>query len=400
MSYTQTPPRGLTVIVALLTMIGPFTIDAYLPSFPAIEAEFNISRGLLSQSLGFYLAAFAISTLILGPLADRLGRRKIILGSLLFYIAASVGNALASDYNTFLFFRLLQGVAAGGGLVAGRAMIRDVYSPQDAHRAMARVMMMFAIAPAIAPIIGGWLHDVFGWHSVFYFLALFASSVFLLVLFHIPETLAADHRQSFHPIKVARVYGRTLMHLRFLSLIFMVATYFGGLFLYIAGAPTFIFDFLNLGSNDFAVMFVPMVVGLIFGSGLSARLAHRWPVERTIRLALVLMIVGAILNMLQSLLLTPMISTSIIPLVLYTTGIGIAMPAMMVLALDCFPRNRGTASALQGFVQMMANALIASIAVPLLSQHPSHLAIGQVVLLLATLLLWWRLPAASVEKIK
>lgn len=398
MSHTQTPPRGLITIIALMTMIGPFTIDSYLPSFPAIEAEFSISRALLSQSLGFYLMAFAISTLVLGPLADRLGRRQIILSSLLFYIVASIGCALANDYSTFFLFRIMQGIAAGGGLVAGRAMIRDIYSPQDAHRAMARIMMLFAIAPAIAPVIGGWLHDLFGWHSVFYFLALFASVVFFLVLIHIPETLVPAHRQSFHPANVARVYGRTLTHHRFLSLIFIVACYFGGLFLYIAGAPTVIFDFLKLGSGDFAVMFVPMVAGLIFGAGLSGRLAHRWPMDRTIKLALALMLVGALLNTIQSLWLTSMIITSVIPLALYTSGIGIALPAMTVLSLDCFPNNRGTASALQGFVQMLGNALVASLAVPLLSQQPSHLAVGQLILLSCALLLWWQLPLLATQQ--
>ena len=378
-----------------MTMIGPFTVDTYLPSFPSIEAEFSISRGLLSQSLGFYLAAFAISTLVLGPLADRLGRRQVIFGSLLFYIAASIGCALANNYSSFLFFRLMQGAAAGGCLVAGRAMIRDAYQPQDAHRAMSRVMMLFAVAPAIAPIIGGWLHDLFGWHSVFYFLALYASAVCLMVFLLIPETLAPALRQSFHPLSVARVYGRTLVHRRFLSLIFMVACYFGGMFLYIAGAPTLIFDFLKLGSSDFAVLFVPMVVGLIFGAWLTGQLAHRWPMERTIKLALSLMALGALFNVAQTLWLTTMIVTTMIPLALYTCGIGIAMPAMMVLSLDCFPNNRGTASALQGFVQMMTNALLASLAVPLLSDRPSHLALGQLLLLAAALLLWWRLPAAS-----
>lgn len=395
MPYSKTPPRGLTIIVALMTMIGPFTIDTYLPSFPAIEADFNISRALLSQSLGFYLAAFAISTLILGPLADRLGRRQVILGSLLFYIAASIGCALSNDYSSFLIYRILQGVAASGGLVAGRAIIRDVYSPQDAHSAMSRVMMLFAIAPAIAPIIGGWLHDIFGWHSIFYFLAIYTCLIFLLVLFYIPETLAPALRQSFHPVSVARIYGRTLTHRRFLSLVFIVASYFSGLFLYIAAAPTVIFDFLNLDSGDFSVMFVPMVAGLIFGAGLSGRLAYRWPVERTIKLSLSLMLLGAVFNVAQALLFEPMISTFVIPLVLYTCGIGIAMPAMTVLSLDCFPNNRGTASALQGFVQMMANALVASLAVPLLSQQPSHLALGQFVLLASALLIWWRLPAAA-----
>lgn len=379
-------------------MIGPFTIDSYLPSFPAIEAEFSINRALLSQSLGFYLAAFAISTLLFGPLADRLGRRRVILISLLFYIVASIGCALANDYSTFLLYRIMQGAAAAGGLVAGRAVIRDIYSPQDAHHAMSRIMMLFALAPAIAPVIGGWLHDLFGWHSVFYFLALFASIIFFLVLFHVPETLLPASRQSFHPVHVARVYGHTLMHRRFQSLIFIIACYFGGLFLYIAGAPTFIFEFLNLGSSDFAVMFVPMVAGLIFGSWLSGRLAHRWPVERTIKLALVVMAVGAMLNMIQSLWLSPMITTSVIPLTLYTSGIGIAMPAMTVMSLDCFPNNRGTASALQGFVQMMANALIASLAVPLLSQQADHLALGQLVLFACALLLWWYLPTHSTQQ--
>ena len=392
MPYSQTPPRGLTTIIALMTMIGPFTIDSYLPSFPAIEAEFNISRALLSQSLGLYLAAFAISTLFFGPLADRLGRRWVILISLLFYIVASVGCALSNDYNTFLFFRLMQGIAAAGGLVTGRAIIRDVYSPQDAHHVLSRIMMLFAIAPAIAPVIGGWLHELFGWHSVFYFLALFAVIIFFLVLFHIPETLNAEHRQSLHPVNVARVYGRTLMHHRFQVLIFIVAFYFAGLFLYIAGAPTIIYDFLELESSDFALMFFPMVVGLIFGAWLSGRLAHSWPMERTINLALTLMLIGTVLNMVQALWLTPMVISFVIPLMLYSSGIGIAMPAMTVLALDCFPKNRGTASALQGFVQMMANAFVASLAVPFLNQQPNHLAVGQLLLLLVALFLWWRLP--------
>ena len=392
MSYKKTPPRGLTTIIAMMTMIGPFTIDSYLPSFPDIESEFNISHALLSQSLSSYLVAFAISTLILGPLADRLGRRHVIFGSLLFYIAASIGCALSTDYNTFLIFRLLQGAAAGGGLVAGRAMIRDVYSPQDAHRAMSRVMMLFAVAPAIAPIIGGWLHDLFGWHSVFYFLAIYASAVFFLVYFYLAETLVPALRQSFHPVKVARVYGRTLVHSRFLLLVFVVASSFGGMFLYIAGAPTVIFDFLKLGSTDFGVMFVPIVIGLILGSGLSSRLAHRWPIESTIKLALTLMVLAALMNVTQAFWLTTMISTTVLPLALYACGMGIAMPALTVMALDCFPNNRGTASALQGFVQMIANALVASFAVPLLSFQPSYLALAQLALLFFAILLWWKLP--------
>lgn len=391
MPYSKTPPRGLTTLIAFLTMIGPFTIDTYLPSFPDIEAEYGVSRALLSQSLGFYLVAFAFSTLAFGPLTDRFGRRIIILCSLALYIFASVSCATANDYQSFLFYRTIQGIAAAGGLVAGRAIIRDVFSPQDAHHAMSRIMMLFAIAPAIAPVIGGWLHDLFGWHSIFYFLAAYAALIFLSTLYLIPETLNQSHRQSLRPVSITRVYINSLKHKRFVFLILIIACYFGGLFLYIAGAPTVIFNFLELGVGDFAYMFFPLVGGLIFGAWLSGRLAHRWEIERTIKLALTLMLSGSILNMLQAVWLQPMIITSFIPLMIYTCGIGIAMPAMTILALDCFPMNRGTASALQGFIQMLGNAAIASFVTPFLSMHPSHLAFGQLSLLIIALLLWWRL---------
>ncbi len=397
MAHSETPPKYLTLIVALLTMIGPFTIDTYLPSFPAIETEFEVSRALLTQSMAFYLAAFAISTLVWGPLSDRLGRRTVVISTLLLYLFASIGCALAGDYASFLFFRLLQGVAAGGGLAAGRTMIRDVHSPQDAQHAMSRVMMLFALAPAVAPMFGGWLQEAFGWRSVFYFLALYSALMLVMILLWISETLPTSMRQSFHPVNVARIYGYILIHRRFQSLVFMLACYFGGMFLYIAGAPTVVFDFLKLDVNDFGILFVPLVVGLISGAWLSGHLAHRWHADRTVMLALTLMMLGAVLNTAQALYLSPLVVTTIIPLVFYSTGIGIAMPVMTVLSLDCFPQNRGAASAMQGFVQMMGNALIASLAVPLLGHRPDWMALGQLSLVVIALLLWRYLPAPSAQ---
>jgi len=392
-AHNATLPKHLTLVIALLTMIGPFSIDTYLPSFPAIEAEFNVSRALLSQSLAFYLAAFSISTLVWGPLSDRLGRRMVVMLSLFLFLFASLGCALASNYGQFLFFRLLQGVASGGGLAAGRTMLRDVYPPQEAQRALARAMMLFAMAPAVAPVIGGWLHDAFGWRSVFYFLSLYSALILVAFIVWITETLPISMRQSFHPLNVARVYGHTLIHRRFQSLVFMIACYFGGLFLYIVGAPTVIFDFLKLGVNDFAILFVPMVGGIIFGAWLSGRLAHHWHGERTVSLAITLMILGAALNAVQALFLAPQTLTTVIPLVFYSTGVGIAMPAITVLALDCFPKNRGAASAVQGSVQTMSNALIASLAVPMLGHYPQWMALGQASLIAIALLLWRFLPA-------
>ena len=388
-SGSETRP-WLTLIAALLSMVGPFSIDTYLPSFPDIEATFGISRAVLSQSLGVYLVAFAVSTLFWGPLADRIGRRRVILASLSLYILGSAGCALANNTQTFLLLRTLQGLAASGGFIAGRAMIRDAHGADAAHRAMSQVTLLFAIAPAIAPVLGGWLHDQFGWRSVFWFLTGFGILLIGLVAV-IEETLPRAQRQSFHPIAVFRVYSQTLKHRQFLALVLSLSLTFAGLFLYIAGAPTVIYDFLGLGSDDFSLQFIPMVGGLMLGAFLSSRLAHRWPTRRTITVGFDLVALAVLLNLVQAAFFEAGILTVIGPLVIYAFGLAIAMPALTILALDCFPHQRGTAASMQGFLQMLINAGIASIAVPLLHTRWLHFALGQLTFLLLALLLWYQI---------
>jgi len=367
-------------------MLAPFSIDAYLPAFPGIEVEFAVDRAMLSQSLGVYLAAFAISTLFWGPLSDRIGRRLVILGSSILYVLASAGCALANDIDSFLVLRIMQGLAASGGLVAGRSMIRDAYSAEDAHKAMSHVMLMFAIAPAIAPLVGAWLYDVWGWHSIFWFLTSLGGLLIVLVIF-VDETLSHSRRQSAHPLAVIKVYARMMLHGRFLALVFSVSFAFAGLFLYIAGAPTVIYDFLGLESHDFSVQFLPMVGGMMLGSYISSRLAHYWPTTRTITLGLVIMVVAVIVNLIQVWLFQAQILTVIGPLVLYSLGMAIIMPAVTILALDCFPENRGAAAAMQSFIQMSICAGVASVAVPLLHTQWLYFVMGQAAFLLIALLL-------------
>ncbi len=389
-SSAERPPvvrRYLTVVTALLSMVGPFTIDTYLPSFPAIEADFGVDRVMLSHSLSVYLAAFAVSTLFWGPLADRLGRRRVILASLSTYTLAAIGCAMATQMTSFLWFRTVQGLAASGGFIAGRAMIRDAHEPQAAHRAMSQVTLLFAVAPAIAPVLGGWLHDQLGWRSVFWFLTGFGILLIGLVAC-IEETLAPAQRQSLQPSAVLQVYARTLRQRRFLGLVLCLALAFAGLFLYIAGAPTVIYDFLGLGSEDFGVQFIPMVGGMMLGAFLSSRLAHRWPVQHTVLGGLGLVTLAVLLNLLLALLFEPGILTVIGPLVMYAFGLAVAMPAITLLALDCFPRHRGTAASMQGFLQMLINAGVASVAVPLLHTQWLHFVLGQLAFLLLALLSW------------
>jgi len=389
-SLTRPGTRHLTLIAALLSMLGPFSIDTYLPSFPAIELEFGVSRAVLSQSLAVYLLAFAASTLVWGPLADRFGRRLVILVSMFLYTLGSIGCALADSAEVFLLLRIAQGLAASGGFIASRAMIRDAHDADSARRAMSQVMLLFALSPAIAPVLGGWLHEQFGWRSVFWFLSGFGMMLVVMGFF-IKETLVHEHRQSIHPGAVVRVYIDSLRNKRFPALILSLAFAFAGLFLYIAGAPTVIYDFLGLGSEDFGWLFIPIVVGLMLGASISSRLAHRWPANRTISAGYGLMIIAAILNLLATAFTAASILTVIGPLVLFVLGLAILMPAITVLALDCLPHHRGTAASMQGFLQMITNAAVASIAVPLLHARWPHFVSGQLVFLLLAVMLWLRL---------
>jgi len=199
-----------------------------------------------------------------------------------------------------------------------------------------------------------------------------------------------EQRRSIHPASVVRVYTAAVLNRRFLFLVLSLALSFGGLFLYIAGAPTVIYDFLGLGSDDFGWFFIPMVAGMMLGATISGRLAHLWPARRTITAGLVTMTFAAVLNLATAYLAPASIFSVVGPVVLYVLGLAVMMPAITVLALDCLPTHRGTAASLQGFVQTAANSAVASIAVPLLHTRWLHFVLGQLLFLFLAAGFWCR----------
>ncbi len=387
-SYKISNPIWLIITLALLTMVGPFTIDTYLPSFPSIETYYHVDRMLMSQSIAIYIFASAISTLIWGALSDSIGRKIVIYGTLIIYIGASVGCAFSPDFSSFLIFRMLQGVASSGGMIVGRAIVRDAFSSEQAHRVMAYIMMVFALAPAIAPVIGGYLHDIFGWQSVFYFLAVYGVVIGVLTKITLPETLRHEDKTSFHPVAVFKVYFKTLTNKRFQAVIFTLGISFGGLFLYITGSPAIVFDILQLDSSSFGYTFIPMTSGIVLGAFVSGKLSHSFSAKKIVSFSLIIMLIASVLNIMQLLWMEVTIFSVVAPLTLYAFGIALQMPALSVLALDCFPHNRGSASAVQGFVQSMVASLVTAIVVPIVASDLSSFVIAQVSFLVTALLLW------------
>ena len=386
---TRASTRRLALVVVALAIIAPFTIDTYLPSLPDIGSEFDVSDFYLQQTLSLYLIAFAAMTLVYGPLSDTFGRRRVVLISVILYIVTSIGCALAASARELLLLRVAQGVAASGGIVIGRAIVRDRFSGATAQRVMSRIMLVFPIAPAFAPIIGGWLHDLAGWRSVFWFLALLGVAVWLGVAWQLPETLPPAERHPGHPRAIAAAYARALGHPRFMLMVFAIAFSFAGMFVYVAGSPALLYGALGLGANDFGLLFVPLVLGLMTGAYISGRIAGRRSHEQGVALGFRIMLAAAAIGLALNVSVTPTLISTVAPLALYACGLALALPNLTLLSLDLFPRNRGLASAVQSFIHTGGSALAAGLVVPLLDGDVVRFATGALLLCLSGVACWY-----------
>ena len=378
----------LTFLLAGLSMLGPFSIDTYMPSFPDMAASLHATPLQLQQTLSVYLLAFGLMMLLHGALSDAFGRRPVILVSLVAFMAASVGCVLSNQIEQLLVFRALQGLSAGAGMVVGRAMIRDLYAGHEAQRLMSQVTMIFGISPAIAPVIGGWLQIGFGWHAVFVFMAAMGALLFVASWRYLPETLPPVARQPFAARSLARNYRMVFGNRTFLLLSGAVALHFAGFFLYIASAPVFVIEHLKLGESQFVWLFAPAISGVILGAFLSGKLAGRISSTTTVKYAYGVLFAAAAINLAYNLALTPSMPWAVLPIALYSTGMALAMPSITLLALDVFPLNRGLVSSLQGFVQTTLNAVVAGAISPLVSFSTVYLAVGMLAFLLLGRLAW------------
>lgn len=356
----------LALILAGLATLGPFSIDTYLPSFGAVAEHFDVTLVQVQGTLSYYLVALAFMMLFHGALSDSFGRRPVILVALGVYTVAAVGCAFAPSFGWLLASRVLQGCAAGAGIIVGRAIIRDRFEGAQAHKLMAQVTMLFGLAPSVAPILGGYLHTFFGWQSVFIFLALLGLLLLAMCFFALPETLPVAGRAPFHPLPLSRAYLSIFRSTRFVALALSLGFGFGGFLLYVASASDFVTNILGLSELGFAWLFVPLVIGLVGGSYLTNLTAGRVAPDIMARYGYGLMLVGAVFNVGYNAFFAPQVPWAVLPLVFYTLGAALQAPIITLYALDLFPRNRGLAASLQGFIQTMIFAGVSSFIVPLI----------------------------------
>lgn len=389
--------RRLPPIIAGLSILGPFAIDTYLPAFGSIGHELGATQIEVQQTLTAYMVPFAVMALWHGALSDALGRRRVVLVGLVAFAVASLGAASAGSIEALWTWRALQGAVAGVGMTVGRAVVRDVADGPHAQRMMAQATMFFAIAPAIAPIIGGGIDLVAGWRGVFVFLALLALGMAAFCWRFLPETLPLAQRQSMRPGPMARAYASLVATPAFLRLAAVLALNFAGFFVYVLGAPAFLSGVLGLGPTEFAWLFVPSVAGTVLGAFLSSRLAHRLSPVRTIALGYTIMAAAVLVNLAQSLLMDPVrVPWATLPIGLYTVGLGLAMSPLQVMLLDTFAQRRGMAASGMAFTQSSGNALVAGAIAPLLWHSAATMAAGSLVTLaLGGLIFAWHVRTLS-----
>ncbi len=380
--------RLLIVILAALSMLGALSIDAYLPALPAIAAEFSATDAAVQQTLTAYVLAFAIMTLFYGTLSDSFGRRPVILISLFFYLLSSVGTALANSLEMLIVFRLFQGFSAGGGAVVARAIVGDMVSGAKAHRAMSYINVVFGLAPAIAPILGGWLQSAFGWRSIFIFITLFTLVLLVACAVFLRESLPLEKRAAFQLRVVLANYWKVGSHGFFILRSISTALAFSGIMIYVAAAPAFIINILHLSVTDFGWLFLPLIGGMILGSFAAGRLSHRVKPRAIISASFVIMLVAMAVNLAYCAWFPVRVPWAVLPLFIYAFGAALGTPVMSMITLEMFPRMRGLAASFQTFLFMLLFALVSGIIVPLLFGSPFKFALGTGVGAVLSLVCW------------
>jgi len=379
---------GLTLLLAMLTALGPLSMDMYLPSLPDIAHVLGAPVARTQLTISSYLVGFAAGQMIYGPLSDRYGRRPVLLAAVALYLASTLACAAAQSVDLLIAARLLQGISGSGAIVLARAIVRDVYSGVQAARELSLMGSISATAPIVAPMIGGVLQAVFGWRANFFCMSAGGLIALLVAGRLLPETLRPGNRaQSLSVFSMMRGYGAVARHRGFLIYLGIITTTYAGLFAWVSGASVVLQGIYGLSSVTFGFTFALGAAGYMLGAMLATRLVVRLGLERTIAVGVVVIAAGG-------LSLTLAVATGIpglwlvAAMALYLAGVCLAMPQAMAGALTPFPDRAGTAASLMGLIQQAVAAIIAAVIGAFLVQ--SAWPVTGVVLAMSTLtlLLW------------
>jgi DHA1 family bicyclomycin/chloramphenicol resistance-like MFS transporter len=384
----RAPSWALAVLLAVLGMLGPFSIDTYIPAFSGMAQSLGATPVQMQQTLSAYLFGFAFMSLFHGAISDSVGRRPVVLWGLAAFTLASAGCALSQSIGQLVFFRAMQGLSTGAGIVVARAVVRDMFAPAQAQKVMSQITIYFGVAPAIAPIVGGWLLVHLGWHSIFWFLTGVGVILWIANNKLLPETLHIMHRQPLRVSNLLQGYWKLGRDPRFLLLALASGVPFNGMFLYVLSAPAFLGDHLSLAPTQFFWFFVLTISGIMGGAWVSGRMAGKLAPKTQIRYGFLIMLLIAIINLGANFLFKAHVSWALIPMAIFAFGWALMVPVVTLLVLDLHPDRRGMASSLQAFIASSANGLVAGVIAPLVMHSTVLLAAASLAMMCVGLVAW------------
>lgn len=340
----------------------------YLPAMPRMMVALNTDISHMHLTLSAYLAGFSVFHLACGPLADRFGRKPVLICGTVLFVAACIGCTVSTTIDQLLAFRFVQGIGACVGPTLARAVARDVYGPTGAARALSLIAMLMALAPAIAPTLGSVLLLWLPWPTIFVFLGLYGAAMIVLIHLFLAETLPAP--QSLHPAVIARNYAELVKAPIFLVACFASSFTYAGLLAYLSSSSFVFITMLGVPVEWFGFIFLSSVLGYMAGSALSARLSHNHDPEWTTLFGAVISSGATGAVWLAHTAAPESVLAIVVPMALYSTGMGLVLPNAMASALKPFAHIAGTASALMGFIQMSLSAIATAAIGTLLRDSP------------------------------
>ena len=349
---------ALTALLALLTAVGPMSVDLYLPSLPELGRVFGASVPQVQLTLSGYLFCFAIGQIVFGPISDHVGRKPVLLAALSLYVAICLSCVFATSIEMLIVLRCLQALGVAGAPVLARAIVRDLYQGVRAGRELARMGSITALAPVVAPSLGGVLQATFGWRASFLGMAALGLCAILLVTRLLPETMKQRPQEPMSLLSIVRGYGVFLRHRNFRIYLAIVAASYGGLFAWISGSSFVLQDLYGLSSLVFGVVFAAATLGYGLGTLLAARLVGRIGIDRTIVCGGLALAAGGLAMAAAIVMGATSPAALALPMAVYLCGLGLAMPQSMAGALTPFPERAGAASSLLGFLQQATASAI------------------------------------------
>jgi DHA1 family bicyclomycin/chloramphenicol resistance-like MFS transporter len=347
----------IILIISALAAIAPFSIDMYLPAFPAMAQDLHTDIAHVALSLTTFFIGISVGQLLYGPLLDRIGRKKPLLFGLVLYTLASIGCAFAANGRWLIALRLLQALGGCGGMVAVRAIVRDLFPVKEIARVISTIMLVMGIAPIIAPTAGSAVMTAFGWRAIFYCLAMFGAVLIAAVVFALPESKQPDASISLQPSHILRDYFSVLKQPQFLAYALCGGLGSAGMFAYISGSPFVYIKLFGISEAHYGWLFGLNAFGLIFGSQLNRFVLRRFSSQQAITVISslqaslgVLLIVSITFGRFQMIATLILISG-------YLFLQGFLYPNTTALALIPFEKNAGAASAMMGFLQMVCSSL-------------------------------------------